>query len=137
MYMIGPDHSKWFQRAFGLVAISVAAMLVMVAPRRAQAVCTGDCNGDGEVTVNELITMVNIALGTAQVSACTAGDVNGDGEITVNEIVAGVNNALNGCSTPPPSGCGNGVVEAGEDCDNGGTCIGGTNAGTHCTAESQ
>jgi hypothetical protein len=37
--------------------------------------------------------------------------------------------------------CGNGVVDPspvgtpGEECDDGGTCIGGTNAGTHCTAE--
>ncbi len=37
--------------------------------------------------------------------------------------------------TPTPV-CGNGIVEAGEDCDDGGTCIGGSNAGTHCTAES-
>ena len=59
--------------------------------------CVGDCNGDGQVTVNELIQMVNIALGTADVSTCLAGDANRDGEITVNEIVAGVNNALNGC----------------------------------------
>ena len=49
--------------------------------------------------MNELITMVNIALGTANVSLCTAGDANGDGTITVNEIIAGVNNALNGCSS--------------------------------------
>ena len=130
------DHSRWHQRVFGLVAVSLVATIVMIAPQRAQAACTGDCSGDGEVTVNELITMVNIALGTAQVSACMAGDVNGDGEITVNEIVAGVNNALNGCPAAM-GGCGDGVVEAGEDCDNGGTCIGGTNAGTHCTAESQ
>ena len=33
--------------------------------------------------------------------------------------------------------CGNGIIEAAEDCDDGGTCIGGTNAGTHCTAESE
>lgn len=59
--------------------------------------CSGDCNGDGEVTVNELITMVNVALGTSAASACTAGDANSDGEITVNEIVAGVNRALSGC----------------------------------------
>ncbi len=33
--------------------------------------------------------------------------------------------------------CGNGVVEpASEECDDGGTCIGDANAGTHCTAES-
>ena len=59
--------------------------------------CTGDCNGDREVTVNELVTMVNVALGTSAASACTAGDANSDGEITVNEIVAGVNRALSGC----------------------------------------
>ena len=59
--------------------------------------CGGDCNGNNEVTVNELIVMDNIALGNANVSTCTAGDANGDGEITVNEIVAAVNRALHGC----------------------------------------
>ncbi|MBI3785778.1 MAG: hypothetical protein HY270_20485 [Deltaproteobacteria bacterium] len=59
--------------------------------------CVGDCSSDGEVTVDELITMVNIALGTANVGTCTAGDGNGDGEITIDEIVTGVNYALNQC----------------------------------------
>jgi hypothetical protein len=66
-------------------------------PTIAPGACVGDCNGDHQVTVNELIQIVNIALGTARVSACPAGDANGDGQVTVNEIVAGVNNALNGC----------------------------------------
>jgi hypothetical protein len=95
----------------------------------------GDCSGDGEVTVNELIQMVNIALGTAQVSACTAGDASGDGEITVNEIIAGVNSALNGCPPPPTGACGDGITNGTEECDPGGFCIGGTNAGTACTKE--
>ena len=38
--------------------------------------------------------------------------------------------------TPGPPGCGNGVIDAGEDCDNGGTCIGGANAGTTCRGKS-
>ena len=59
--------------------------------------CAGDCNGDGEVSINELLTMVNIALGNAAASDCLAGDANGDGEITINEILAAVNRALNGC----------------------------------------
>jgi Ca2+-binding EF-hand superfamily protein len=63
----------------------------------------GDCGGDGEVSVNELITMVNVALGSANVSTCLAGDANGDGMITVNEIIAGVNKALNGCLAGQPS----------------------------------
>jgi len=60
-------------------------------------VCVGECNGNGQVTVDEILTMVNIALGNAQLSDCNAGDANGDGAITVDEILAAVNNALNGC----------------------------------------
>ncbi|MBI4518097.1 MAG: hypothetical protein HY699_20020 [Deltaproteobacteria bacterium] len=59
--------------------------------------CVGDCDSDGYATVNELITMVNIALGNAPVSACANGDADGSGDITVDEIVAGVVNALDGC----------------------------------------
>jgi hypothetical protein len=49
------------------------------------------------VTIDDLITMVDIALGTKEFSTCTAGDVDGNGQITVNEIISGVNNALHGC----------------------------------------
>jgi len=59
--------------------------------------CAGDCDGSGEVTIGELITLVNIALGSRPVSACPAGDVNSDGTIAINEIIAAVGNALNGC----------------------------------------
>jgi hypothetical protein len=39
--------------------------------------------------------------------------------------------------TFPPAVCGDGiVVPPTEECDDGGTCVGGSNAGTHCTAES-
>jgi hypothetical protein len=60
--------------------------------------CVGDCDGNGQVTVDEVLTMVNIALGNADISTCTAGDANADGQITVNEILTAVNNALNGCA---------------------------------------
>ena len=59
--------------------------------------CPGDCNGDGEVTINELITAVNIALGSQQVSACQAADTSHDGSVTINELISAVNSALNGC----------------------------------------
>ncbi len=61
--------------------------------------CTGNCNGDTAVTVDEIVRMVNIALGQQDVSLCPAGDRDGSGTITVDEIVQGVNNALNGCPT--------------------------------------
>jgi hypothetical protein len=59
--------------------------------------CVGDCGNNGEVTVADIVTMVNIALGNLNVSACQAGDANGDNQITVDEILTAVNNALNGC----------------------------------------
>jgi hypothetical protein len=59
--------------------------------------CVGDCNGDSQVTVNELIALVNIALGNADISTCLPGDANHDMQITIDEILTAVNNALNGC----------------------------------------
>jgi hypothetical protein len=57
----------------------------------------GDCGGNGEVTVDELLALVNIALNNQSVTACPVGDANHDGEITIDEILTAVNNALNGC----------------------------------------
>lgn len=59
--------------------------------------CAGDCDGSGSVVINELVRMVNIALGSLPVSQCTAGDGNADGMITISELIAAVNRALNGC----------------------------------------
>jgi hypothetical protein len=59
--------------------------------------CVGNCNNDMQVTVDELLTMVNIALGNADVSTCNAGDASHDGQITIDEILTAVNNALSGC----------------------------------------
>lgn len=83
--------------------VSLAVLWTLIAgPRAARAACTGDCNGNGEVTVDEILIMVNIALGNAAPSACAAGGAGGD--ITVVDIVAAVNNALNGCpATPTPT----------------------------------
>jgi hypothetical protein len=60
--------------------------------------CVGDCGGDDVVTVDEILTMVNIALGNTPVADCVPGDRNGDGTITVDEILAAVGKALAGCS---------------------------------------
>jgi hypothetical protein len=49
------------------------------------------------VTVDEILTMVNIALGNEPLSDCGAGDGNGDHQITVDEILTAVNYALSGC----------------------------------------
>jgi hypothetical protein len=62
------------------------------------APCLGDCNADGFVTVDEIVRMVNIALGSSSVTVCPRADGGGDGLVTVDEIVTAVNRALNGCA---------------------------------------
>jgi Tol biopolymer transport system component len=66
-------------------------------PTRMPMACVGDCGGDGAVTVDELIAMVNIALGSAPIGRCIAGDSNHDATIGISEIIAAVNSALGGC----------------------------------------
>jgi CSLREA domain-containing protein len=75
----------------------------VLTPTTTPIACVGDCNHSSEVTIEEIISMVNIALGNSAVSACLAGDANGDGEIDVTEIIAAVNNALNGCPQSRPA----------------------------------
>jgi len=65
--------------------------------------CTGDCNGDGTVTVDDLVQGVNIALGLAPIDQCSSFDANADGLVTIDEIIAGVTNALVGCQVAPPT----------------------------------
>jgi len=64
----------------------------------AGASCVGDCGNDGAVTIEEILTLVSIGLGTAAVTLCEAGDLNGDGQITVEEILSAVADALAGCT---------------------------------------
>jgi hypothetical protein len=59
--------------------------------------CVGDCSGTDTVAVNDLITLVNIALGTALPSACPNGGLPLGGEVDVAVILQAVNNLLNGC----------------------------------------
>jgi hypothetical protein len=63
----------------------------------ARGACTGDCNDNGAVSINELVLGVNIALGSSALSACPAFDADGLGTVSVSELVAAVNNALRAC----------------------------------------
>jgi len=59
--------------------------------------CTGDCSGDGHVTVDELLTGVEIVLGSLPMTECPELDVDHRGSVSVNELVRAVTAALNGC----------------------------------------
>jgi len=61
--------------------------------------CVGDCDSNGTVTVDELITLVNIALGLAQPSACPHGIPSGRA-VDITLIVQAVGYALTQCPSP-------------------------------------
>ncbi len=135
----------------GLLFQLTLLLAVGLAPS-ARAQCAGDCDGDGSVSVSELIRGVNINLGMQSVDACPAFDTNDDGMVAVNELIQGVNANLNGCppvtvtpatntptptATEPPSGdCGNETIDDGEECDDGKHCVRGDNLGDACSEDS-
>lgn len=87
------------------VASTLVALMVAIAQSSA-AECPGDCNGNGAVTVDELVAGVRIALGTVTIDVCDPIDTSGEGAVTVDELVAAVGHALSGCpgeGTPTPS----------------------------------
>lgn len=87
-------------RAIALL-VSVLACVLYGEPLRAQ--CVGDCNGDGAVSINELVTAVNVALGSRSIDDCPNADGNQDGSVGINELIRAVNNALNGCEVVEPT----------------------------------
>lgn len=76
--------------------IPTATQTPTPSPSPVSVACVGDCDGGNSVAVNEIITLVNIALGNAQPSACLHGVPSGAaGNIAL--IIQAVNSALNGC----------------------------------------
>jgi hypothetical protein len=59
----------------------------------------GDCDGNGQVRINELITGVSVALGTVPSRTCEAihCDAEGESGLGVACLVVAVNNAMTGC----------------------------------------
>ncbi|MDX2170208.1 MAG: hypothetical protein SF182_24265 [Deltaproteobacteria bacterium] len=81
--------------------VAGALLAVLSGTARAQVpACIGDCNSNKQVTVEELVRGVNIALGAQGVETCTSFDRNDNAEVTIDELIAGVNSALQGCFPP-------------------------------------
>jgi hypothetical protein len=59
--------------------------------------CTGDCDRSGEVTIDEIMTLVNISFDHLEMTACEESDRDQSNRIEINEIVAAVKNAALGC----------------------------------------
>src|SRR5437867_2326133 len=80
------------------VLIEVAAAHC-AAPAQAQS-CVGDCDGGGTVTINEIIVLVNMALGNiTDLTRCPNGipsDITDPSQVNIGTIIKAVNNALAG-----------------------------------------
>jgi hypothetical protein len=59
--------------------------------------CAGDCSDDGQVTINEIVQMVDLALGIPSIPLCRRGDGDSNGEITIEEILRAVQSAIALC----------------------------------------
>lgn len=76
---------------------SAAGGTICVASDPGPLECFGDCNNDLAVTVDEILVMIEIALGTQPLDNCTRGDITGDGTISVDELLVALGLALTGC----------------------------------------
>ncbi len=66
-----------------------------------QPSCQGDCDGDGRVTIDELMIGVSIGLGRQFPVSCQRLDADENERVAVSELVAAVHVALNGCAARP------------------------------------
>jgi hypothetical protein len=99
---LGVGISTTFLSALLVVASAHTVRAAGVVGTGTAGSCVGDCDSSGEVTVNELIILVNIALGSADNSACPHG-IPAAATVDISLIIQAVNNALNGCPAPPAS----------------------------------
>jgi hypothetical protein len=74
----------------------VGAALLIAATAAPGRACNADCGRDGVVSVGDLISAVNIALGNSELTQCPAADTDGDGRVPINELLKAVRAALEG-----------------------------------------
>jgi len=98
-------------------AVVTAMLMLLGAAAPATGGCLADCDEDGEVAIDELVTAVAVALGNAPPGACSAFAC-APPSIAIGCLVRAVGNALLGCPPPtatpslPPSRC-----RSAADCD--------------------
>lgn len=83
------------------VVSAVALAVARVSVAGVVPACSGDCAGDGVVSIADLIAGVGIALEHQPALTCPAMDANGDDSVSIAELIAAVGSALNGCPATP------------------------------------
>ena len=78
------------------LTVSLFAIIVSAAAA-ADAACLCDCDNDGEVTVDELLRGVTIALGDRALTDCPSADGDADDQVWIHELITAIDNVLDGC----------------------------------------
>lgn len=60
-------------------------------------ICWGDCSDNGEVTIDELIVGVKLALGVRPRPLCPRIDADRDEIVTIGELIRAVQSSMHGC----------------------------------------
>ena len=82
--------------------IVLGLLAALLSPRMAYP-CTGNCNGDARVTIDEIIVGVNMALGLLPLATCPRFDRDGSGAVGIDELIAAIDSLERGCPiTPAP-----------------------------------
>lgn len=85
--------------------VALASLALPVAAATGQ--CVGDCDGGGTVTIDELVTGVDIASAGGALASCPASDGDDDEDVDIDELLNAVGFALRGCPgglpTPTPT----------------------------------
>jgi YVTN family beta-propeller protein len=63
-------------------------------------ICVGDCDGDGTVTVVDVIRALGVTFDPSALQSCESADIDGNRRVTVDELVSSVSHALSGCPAP-------------------------------------
>jgi hypothetical protein len=87
-------------KALALAGLLAAAADSSDSRALASARCIGDCADSGYVSVVDIVTGVNIALGATPLSRCPAFD-NGNGKVTIGATRSPPLAALRGCPPQP------------------------------------
>jgi hypothetical protein len=59
--------------------------------------CFGDCDGDRQVAIAEIVRLVNIAAGRSSATDCAFLGARGIATIGIADLIAAVQSGLDGC----------------------------------------
>jgi hypothetical protein len=63
----------------------------------ASAACPGDCDGDGVITVDDVLERMRIALGEAELTSCSPASATSGGVETVADVLAALMSVVTAC----------------------------------------